>query len=172
MKQNLLMFFFPLTLFLSIGLIFDSDNFFYALTIDDIPEREKIKQTVMDFNKYFMDIYASQGSKQMIDSIPGTTEIRHRIYKDAGHLAFSGKVLVYDMASLTIENIRRTGPFHGELLTKEEWNYVYQDSTTRKTIAQIKGMEVQFRYFLIKKGGRWLVYRYNPVRYSGETDDL
>ena len=148
------------------GILLDNDDFLFVLPLQKQKrvEAERVKEAVLNFNSLYMDVYASEGSPETIDLIPATTEMRHRIFKDAGYLSYSDRILVYDMASIEIESVKQSGPFDAEAVTNEAWNYVYQDSETRKSISPIKGMDSRFRYRLIKKDGKWLVKSYVPVR--------
>jgi hypothetical protein len=154
------------------GILFDREYFLFVLPLQKQKrvEAEGIKEAVLTFNSLFMDVYASEGSPEMIDMIPATTEMRHRMFKDAGYLRFTDRVLVYDMASIEVERVTQSGPFDAEAVTYEEWNYVYQDGKTRKPVTPIKGMDSRFRYRLIKKDGKWLVKSYVPLR-EEEGDD-
>jgi hypothetical protein len=159
--------------FLLAGILFDRAYFLFVLPLQKQKrvEVEDIKEAVLDFNRLFMDVYASEGSAETIDMIPATTEMRHRIFKDVGYLRFSGRVLVYDMATTEVDSVTQSGPFDAEALTNEAWNYVYQDIKTRKPITPIKGMDSRFRYRLIKQEGKWLVKSYVPVREKDEYEE-
>lgn len=157
-----------ITGFLLTGVFLDRPHVLHALGRNPGLEKKSVADTVEAFNRYYMDVYAAGGSKKMIDLIPASKEMRHRIYKDVGYLDAGGRVLIYDLASLKIEEVRMEYPFLAEAVAVEAWNYAYRDATTRRPLTQAKGMDAAFKYFLKKSGGRWMVYRYKPVRHYWE----
>lgn len=123
-----------------------------------------MKEAVENFNRYFMDVYASGGSGKAIDAIPATRGMRHRLFKDAGYLGFGARVLVYDLASLEVEGVKLTGPRKAEAVTREEWNYQYKNDKNWKFVGDVRGTGAKYSYTLVKENGKWLVQRFSPVR--------
>jgi hypothetical protein len=153
-------------LFLTGGLALDGERLRYAFSHRWAIryESEKIKRAVEEFNKYVMDVQAAEGSGRGIDSIPATTAMRHRLFKDAGSLKSAGRVLVFDQASLEIRQVTLKGPVTAEVLTDEAWNYQHKNAATWQAIGQVRGMDGRYRYELVKQEGRWLVQSYLPQR--------
>ncbi len=152
------------------GLLSDPPHFRYAFSrvLPGIAETGKVREAVTDFNNRLMDVYASQGVKRAADTIPATTGMRHRLFKDAGFLEMGGRVLVYDLASLEIRGVEMGGPLTATAVAREEWNYQYKNDRDWKSVADVRGTGSLFRYHLVRKGGKWLVLKYEPVRVGGK----
>lgn len=144
----------------------DAPYFRYAFSrlLPGLGESAAIETAVTDFNNRLMDIYASQGNKRAVETVPATVGMRHRLFKDAGFLWMGGRVLVYDIASLEIKSVTMNGPVSATVLASEEWNYQYKNDSSWKSIAEVRGTGSLFRYQLVRQGGRWLVQKYEPVR--------
>lgn len=135
-----------------------------ARVVPALDETAQIKEAVTEFNNRFMDIYASQGAKRAVDTVPATVGMRHRLFKDAGFLWMGGRVLVYDIASLVIQSVKQDGPSSATVVVKEEWNFQYKNDKSWQSIADVRGTGALYRYKMVKQGGRWLVQKYEPVR--------
>lgn len=167
-RQSLIILLCTLSVFLCAELTVDRDFFFYSIGVGRDGQQKRIAQAVRDFNDYYMIVHSGQGSREMVDLIPASTEMRHRIFKDVGFLDFSGRKLVYDLFDLKVDSLELTSPFRAEADLTEQWNYVYQDNVTRLPVSEIKAADGRFRYFLAKMNGRWKVYDYRPLR--GDPD--
>lgn len=148
------------------GLVGDLDYFRYALcrVAPGFDESARIKATVLEFNNRLMDVYASQGVQRAADPIPATTGMRHRLFKDAGFIGMGGKVLVYDLASLEVREVKRSGPFAATAVASEDWNYQYKNDMNWQSVGELHGTGALVRYHLVKQRGKWLVRMYEPIR--------
>lgn len=111
-----------------------------------------------------MDIYASQGDKRALGTVPATVGMRHRLVKDAGFLWIGERVLVYDIASLDFRSVKRDGPVSATVIASEEWNYQYKNDKSWQQIADVRGTGSLVRYKLVKQHGQWLVQKCEPVK--------
>jgi hypothetical protein len=157
--------------FFSTGYILNTDFFVYVLPFENIRNAEvrKIREVVRSYNNMLMDIYASKGSGAYLDSIPTNRNIRHKLFMDQGYLGLNDRVLIYDLAEITIGSVEVSGPFFAEVFTHEEWNYVYKDIALQKNMSEIKGMSADLRYVLRKIEGKWIVVNISP--YRGKKDE-
>lgn len=144
----------------------DAPYFRFALSraLPALDESAEIKAAVTDFNNRFMDIYASQGARSGIEETPATVGMRHRLVKDAGFLQMGERLLIYDIASLEIRNVKRDGPVSATVVAVEEWNFQYKNDKSWQHLADVRGTGALYRYTLVKQRGRWLVQKYEPVR--------
>ena len=158
--QPLVAFFLSLFLLIASGLLLDRDYFQYALANKKLSagEADRIKQTVRHFNSLVADLSSSMG-KTNSDDLPATKTMRHKLYMDTGVNSMAKQVLVYDLASLEIVSIDWQAPHTAIVLTKEAWNYQYRNAVNKDELDIIKGMDDEFRYVLVKRGGTWLVHR-------------
>lgn len=165
-KKAFIAFLISMACFFSAGYILNTDFFVYILPFKNIrnAEAQKIKEVVVDYNNMLMDIYASKGSGAFLDSIPAARNIRHTLFMDQGYLVLNDRVLVYDLAEMTIGDVEVRDPFYAEVLTHEEWNYVYKDKAMSMDMSEIKGLSADLRYVLRKIEGKWQVVSIIPYR--------
>ncbi|GAB4483843.1 MAG: hypothetical protein OHK006_06300 [Thermodesulfovibrionales bacterium] len=159
--------------FFLLGFITDRDLFRYPLVTrggGEDRERGALVETLKTYNKMFNDFYASDGRPSLLNEFPGTTAMRHGIFRDIGYLRDAGRVLVYDMAALTPVEVKVTSPRTAEAVVLEQWNYQYQRRDNRKPLSRIKGGAIGIRYFLVRQGGQWVVNAWTPV--SVEEPDI
>lgn len=126
-------------------------------------ERKTLEDTVILYNKIFIDLYASDGQTLRLDDFPASVVLKHELYRDLDFLRARGLLLVYDMASISFVNIKKTSPFTAEMDVFEEWNYVYQKNPSREIVSPMKGMGQGFRYLLKKQKNRWIVVEILPL---------
>lgn len=114
-------------------------------------EYENIEKTIMLFNNILTDFYCSGGDPKLIDYMPASKNVKHFIFRDIGFLREKNILLVIDMASLNIIEIKREKK---TFIVKafEEWNYIYQDFSSRKVVSEVKGLGNGFVYKLKKDG--------------------
>lgn len=127
-------------------------------------EEAAIKEAIILYNKIFTDLYASDGQTLRLNDFPAVKRLRHELYRDLDFLRARGLLLVYDMADLTFIEIKRPSPLIAEVITFEEWNYIYKKSPSREIASSIKGMEAGFKYFMQKQKGDWVVVDCIPVK--------
>ena len=125
-------------------------------------ERAEVLETVRLFNAIWRDFYATGGIPTMIDSMPATKLVKHGIFRDTGFLLRNERYLVYDLARAVPLEVTSDGPDKAEVLVFEEWNYVYQESATRKPVSEVKGMGQGYRYRLARHEGRWAIHEWAP----------
>lgn len=157
-------------LFLGIGAVFEQKVFSTKWKATAGKENETIKKTVRLFNKIFVDLYVSGGVPIRLNDFPASKQLRHELFRDIGYLRNKGFVLIYDMADLVFLKIERPSPRTAEVTTYEEWNYLYRKYKTRELAQSIKGMAAGFKYFLVKRKGRWLVVNYLPADVEHEKE--
>ncbi len=116
-----------------------------------------IREAVGTFNRIYEDFYASGGQPNLIDELPATRSVKHRIFRDIGFIRDEGLVQVQDLASATVREVLPAGPGEASALVFEEWNYVLQRSADRAPKSELKGTGQWFRYRLRKDAGRWII---------------
>lgn len=148
------------------GAIGDSAYFRYgfARVVPALDETAQIKAAVTEFNNRLMDIYASEANKKAVFQIPATTAMRHRLVADAGFIGMGGRVLIWDIASLEVKSVKVESPGAATVIANEEWNYQYKSDRNYRNVADVHGTGGLYRYVVVKKGGKWLVHKYEPVR--------
>lgn len=154
-------------LYIGIGLVFEPKVFSFHTKwlLGDVKKEEgAIKGTIILYNQIFTDLYDSDGQTLRLNDFPAAKRLRHELYRDLDFLRARRLLLVYDMADLTFMEIKRPSPFIAEVVTFEEWNYIYQKSPSREPAQSIKGMGQGFRYYMQKQKGKWVVMDYNPVK--------
>jgi uncharacterized protein YxeA len=155
-----------LIIYIGLGIIFEPKVFLqHTKWILEGQKKEEgtIKETIILYNKIFTDLYASNGQPLRLNDFPAVKRLRHELYRDLDFLRARGLLLVYDMADLTFIEIKRPFPLTAEVVTFEEWNYIYQKSPSRETAQSIKGMGQGFKYFIQKQKGQWVVVDCIPV---------
>ncbi len=131
---------------------------------DNQEEENSIKKALLVYNKIFTDLYASNGQTLRLNDFPAAKRLRHEVYRDLDFLRAHQLLLVYDMADLTFIEIKRSMPLTAEVITYEEWNFIYQELSSRRPSQSIKGMEQGFKYIMQKQKGQWVVVDYIPVK--------
>lgn len=127
-------------------------------------EIRQIHETIRLYDKVFTDLYVSDGQVMRLDDLPVRTVLKHELYRELDFLRAKDLVLIYDMANLKFVSTKLESPFTAEVLTYEEWNYVYRKGSDRKQAGTVKGFGAGFRYHLIKQQGRWKVADVDPVK--------
>jgi len=90
--------------------------------------------------------------------MPATKNVKHHIFRDLGYLRDGGLLLVMDMANSEVRDVAVTEPGLATAHIFEEWNYTYQDATSRAPQGKTRGMGRLFRYRLTGDGDRWTIY--------------
>lgn len=116
-----------------------------------------IREAVSTYNRIYEDFYASGGRPNLIDELPATRSVKHRIFRDIGFIRDEGLVQVQDLASATVREVLPVGPGEASALVYEEWNYILQGSVDRAPKSELKGTAQWFRYRLRKESGRWII---------------
>ena len=127
-------------------------------------DTEAVKATVRRFNKKFADVYASGGARASLADFPGSTETRHEMFRDIGNLKMSGQLVVYDMADISVSEVEFISSRKAVAYVYEEWNYILQDSVSRKPLQNPRGLGADFRYELRRTDEGWSVLNYMPIR--------
>jgi hypothetical protein len=159
-----------LVFFCGIGFLYERE-FFYALDRwKFLPgqENEAIKGSIDLYNKIYTDLYTSNGVPLRLDDFPASKQLKHELFQNLGYLRSNELVLVFDMASLVVKEIKRPSSAIAEVTVFEEWNYVFQNTQTRATARSIKGMGQGYKYILRKFNGEWLVIDYFPADVTTE----
>lgn len=147
-------------LYIVIGLMFERGIFFpHArwLWAGNRDGQEAIKESVVLYNKIYSDLYASDGQMLRLDDFPAVKRLRHELYRDLDFLRERKRLLIYDMANLSFLEIKRPSSLTAEVVTYEEWNYLYQKSLSRELAESIKGTVQGFKHYMRKQEGRWIV---------------
>lgn len=155
-------FFLILTLFIISLLIFDKD---YLLQLNIFQEKEKkeIEKTIEIYNKILMDFFATGGNPSLIDEMPAAKILKHEIFKEIGFLSANQRVLVWDLASFKIEDVKFYGFKKAKAMVLEEWNYQFQDLFTRKPFSDVRGRTVKVEYDLRKVKNKWMIFEWSPL---------
>lgn len=151
-------------LYVTTGLIFEPKNFsqYKRWLFGRVKEEAFIKETILLYNKIFIDLYASDGQTLRLDDFPASVILKHELYRDLDFLRARSLLLVYDMADLTFVKVK-SSPFWAEVEVFEEWNYIYQKNPSREIVSSIKGFGQGFRYILKRQKTGWLVIDIIPV---------
>lgn len=166
MKKFLVPFVLFSFLYIIIGFIFEREILLPQtrwLWAGNRDEQEAIKDSIVLYNKIYSDLYASDGQMLRLDDFPGVKRLRHELYRDLDYLRERKRLLIYDMANLSFIEIKRPAPLTAEVVTYEEWNYLYQKSPSRDLAESIRGMVQGFKYYMEKQKGRWIVVDCVPV---------
>ncbi len=141
--------------------VFDRD----AFKTERLSEKDKgeIINTLRLYNKILTDFYVSDGKPALLNQFPASKLIRHHTFRDIGFLQNSGRIIVYDLAELIPVSIELDSPDRAEAVVLELWNYMYQKRKNRETITLPKGFSRGLRYYLIRRGGQWIIEDYEPV---------
>ncbi len=153
-------------LYIGIGLIFEPKVFSHHTKwlLEGAKEEEgAIKEVIILYNRIFTDLYASDGQTLRLNDFPASKRLRHELYRDLDFLRARRLLLVYDMADLIFMEIKRPSPLTAEVITFEEWNYIYQKPPSREPAQSIKGMGQGFKYYMQKQRGQWVVVDCIPV---------
>jgi hypothetical protein len=153
-------------LFFAIGIGFDRSLFRFVIVGHgkyQAEERDLITAAVSTYNAIFADFYASNGIAKMLNEFPATKAVRHGLFRDIGFIRDSGRILVYDLATLTPVDVRVHSHSKAEAVFFEEWNYIYQDKKDRKPVSPVKGMGQGYKYSLVKEFGAWKVSAWRPI---------
>lgn len=165
-KRYLISFFCLWVLYFGIGFISEPKVFSEHtkwLLYGSKKEEAAIKETIVQYNKIFTDLYVSDGQTLRLNDFPAVKTLRHELYRDLDFLRARRLLLVYDMADLNFMEIKRPSPLTAEVITFEEWNYIYQKSPSREPAQSIKGMGQGFKYYMEKQKGQWVVVDCSPV---------
>jgi hypothetical protein len=147
--------------YIAAGLIFEQAIFIdytkWLLPGEKKKEEAAVKEAIVLYDKIYSDLYASDGQTLRLDEFPAVKLLRHQVYRDLDFLRSQKRLLIYDMASVNFMEINMPAPSMAEVTVFEEWNYVYQKSSTREPVQQLKGMGEGFKYFMQKQDGKWVV---------------
>lgn len=154
-------------LYLGLGAVFERDSFNLASGIKPFGDEAAIVRALEKYNAIFTDLYATSGVPAMLNEFPASKRLRHELFKDIGALRNRKTILVYDMASMDVREVKTISPSMAEATVFEEWNYGYQNADTRLPVGPLKGMGRSFKYVLVKMGGEWMVADYFPADSDG-----
>lgn len=118
---------------------------------------EEIRATLRDYQRIYQDFFASGGVPSLLDDFPASRDVKHHVFRDLGYVRDAGLVLVQDLATATVTEVKATGPSTAEATVYEEWNYVFQRAADRVPASALKGMGQGFRYTLAREAGGWRV---------------
>jgi hypothetical protein len=116
-----------------------------------------IRAVLVDYQRIYEDFFASSGAPALLNEFPASKDLKHHVFRDVGFVRDAGLVLVQDLATMDVREVRGMGDGVAEAVTYEEWNYVFQLADGRKPASQLKGMGQGFRYRLRRAGGAWKV---------------
>jgi hypothetical protein len=125
-------------------------------------DAEAVVSTLIEYQRVYQDLFASDGRPDLIDVFPATRDVKHHVYRDIQFVRDAGLVHVQDLAAATVLEVVRTGSTTAEALVFEEWNSVLQKADDRRPASRLKGVGQGFRYRLRREGGRWLVAGWEP----------
>lgn len=123
----------------------------------------EVLAAIVSFNKVYQDFYATGGDPRLIDAMPAAKGVKHQIFRDLGYLRDGGRILVMDEAETLPVLVESDGAEGARATVYEEWNFVYQDAATRRSVTEIKGMGHGFRYTLKRSAGRWQIESWDPL---------
>ncbi|HPR63304.1 MAG TPA: hypothetical protein PK014_03710 [Thermoanaerobaculia bacterium] len=128
--------------------------------------KKELEDTVTLFNKIYEDFYATNGNPAMIDVLPASKMVKHRIFKDIGYLRDRSLYCVHDLAAFRVVSVkpdRDDGGDVAEVVTEEAWSYRYVNLAGGQTGSPLRGIRLSFRYDCRRTPEGWIIEGWDPV---------
>lgn len=125
--------------------------------------KQKIDNTIREFNQYFAKFFNTAGDLEGLNKIPAAPLIKRRIFQEINQWKKQGKVLVYDRDVYKLLKVDFLSPDTVIAVSKELWFLTIEDLKTRRYISPVKALPIKVRYTL-KRDKRysngWIVVEY------------
>lgn len=140
-------------------------NMMFRLDLfDRQAEKELVREEVRQYNAVSASFYSTAGeSTAGLDVIPAAPLLKRRLYKDINMLKADGFVMVFDRDRTDIRRIYFPERDLSAAEVDEVWAVSLQDLKSRKSVFNVKAVEVRVRYLFrkqpfLKSGKRWIAY--------------